>query len=114
MSRNATTETLLQALLAASEDRKQTALAMLRGDPEPERSTGRGRLPEPYVGRKEVAEFLRVSKRTVWRWKVPGHRFGGRIRFRLSEVAGYVESEEFRRRTEELQEARAGMVKGNG
>ena len=91
----------LAAVVAADSEKKKAALAVLRGI-EPERSSDRGKLPEPYMGLEDVAEFLGVSPRSVWRWRVPGHKLGSRTQFRLSEVAAYLESEEFRARMEEL------------
>jgi hypothetical protein len=96
----------MQAVLTATEDRKATALQVLRGAAEPERSTVRGKLPESYVGLKDVAAFLGVSGRSVLRWRIPGHKFGSRTKFRLTEVTAYLGSQEFSRRTEELKEER--------
>jgi predicted DNA-binding transcriptional regulator AlpA len=97
-------EELMQAILRAPEERRAAALRVLRGEPG---TDGRGqrsevRRPESYVGLQEVAEFLGVSARSVWRWQVPGHKLGSRTRFRLSEVEAYVETKEFHQKIEEL------------
>ena len=46
---------------------------------------------EPFVDLTTAARFLSVSARTLRRWlaestALPHHRFGGVLRFRLSEV----------------------------
>ena len=99
------TNELLAAVVAANAEGKAAALAVLRG--EPAAGSGRGRREiEPYVGLKDVAGFLGVSARSVWRWRVPGHKLGSRTRFKLSEVGAYLESAAFKARTEELKEVR--------
>lgn len=99
------TSEFLSALIRAPADSKVAALRVLRGET-PERGLPRSKAPEPYVGLKDVAAFLGVSARSVWRWGVPGHKLGSRTRFRLSEVAAYTESEAFQRRMEELKRTR--------
>jgi hypothetical protein len=61
-----TMEQLIQAVLAAPEDRKEAALKALRGDPEPERSTVQGKGPL-LMGMSAGAKFLGVSRATLWR-----------------------------------------------
>ena len=105
------TSELLAAVVAANAERKTAALAVLRGEADlaarvPCSTGGQRGHVEPYVGLRDVAEFLKVSSRSVWRWRVPGHKLGSRTRFRLSEVAAYLESDEFRRRTAELRDQR--------
>lgn len=95
------TNEVLACLVAAPEERKREALLALRGEAAGKRGGGRVEV-EPYVGLADVAVFLGVCRRSVWRWRVPGHRFGTCTRFRLSEVAAYVESEAFRKRIGEL------------
>lgn len=97
-------EELMQVALGAADDRKREALRVLRGEvPGSEWGGTKGRLVvESYVGLREVSEFLGVSRRSVWRWQVPCHRLGTRTRFRLSEVAAYVESAAYQKRLEEL------------
>lgn len=46
-------------------------------------------LSEPYVDKRALAAFFAVGVRTVERWMehgAPVHRFGGSVRFRVSEV----------------------------
>jgi len=97
-------EELMQAALVAPEDRRAEALRVLRGEaaPDAERESG----PEPYLTLREVGRRLGVSPCSLWRWGVPGHELGGRRRFRLSEVVGYLESDAFKRRAAELKEER--------
>jgi len=61
---------------------------------------------EPYITLKEAAKRLGISTTTLWRWKVPGHQFGGHRRFRLSEIEEYLHSRELKERTQELREMR--------
>ena len=101
------TNEVLVALLAATPDQKAAALKFLRGDADGGRGAGKGRVVvEGYVGLRDVSEFLGVSRRSVWRWQVPSHRLGTRTRFRLSEVAAYVESEAYRKRLDVLKAGR--------
>jgi len=98
------TSDFLAALLAAPEDRRAEALRVLRGDTERNAPADRG--PEPYLTLREVGRRLGVSPCSLWRWQVPGHELGGRRRFRLSEVAAYLESGEFKTLAEELKRSR--------
>ncbi len=103
---------LLTAVVAAPVERKEAALLLLRGDAElamasaPTDPATIG--PEPYLTLKECAARLGVSACSLWRWGVPGHELGGRRRFRVTEVVGYLESDEFKERAEELKEERKG------
>lgn len=104
------TEEIMQAALAAPEDRKREALMVLRGEAAGKRGAGRGNgrvEVEAYVNLGVVTEFLGVSRRSVWRWQVPCHRLGTRTRFRLSEVAAYMESAAYRKRLAELKSGAA-------
>jgi hypothetical protein len=114
MKQNVTTEMLLAAMMAATPARKADALLVLRGEASVVAGSG-GSGPggrtglEAYVGLRDVAAFLNVSARSVKRWRVPEHKLGGRTRFRLSEVAKYMESEEFSARLVELREEREAV-----
>jgi hypothetical protein len=106
------TSDFLTALLAAPEDRRAEALRVLRGVADQDVPADRG--PEPYLTLRGVGRRLGVSPCSLWRWQVPGHELGGRRRFRLSEVAEYLESAEFKRRADDLKEVRrdgAGSAK---
>ena len=96
---------LLAAVVAAPEERKREALTVLRGEVAAKRGVGKFEF-EPFVGLADVAGFLGVSRRSVLRWRVPGHPFGSRTRYRLSEVSAYVGSEGFQKRMAGLREAR--------
>ena len=91
-----TTDEFLQVLLSAPPERKTAAMRVLRGqaaavDPH-------DGPPEPYLSLRETARHLSISACTLWRWRIPGHEFGGRRRYRLSEVRAYLEGEDFKRR----------------
>jgi hypothetical protein len=115
---NDLTSSLLAAVVAATPERKESALLVLRGDAVaargPSSARGYGVQAEAYVGLRDVAGFLGVSTRSVRRWGVPGHKLGSRTRYRLSEVAGYVESDAFRERVEELKVERANGTRQKG
>lgn len=102
------TNELLQALLTATDDQKRTALRAFRGDDATESEPDK---PEPYLTLREVGRRLNVSACSLWRWGVPGHELGGRRRFRMCEVEEYLQSNEFRKRAEELKQERRGDCK---
>ena len=107
------TEELLHAALIAPENRKAEALRILRGEAMPNAETYRG--PEPYLTLREIGRRLGISPCSLWRWEVPGHDLGGRRRFRLQEVVAYLESDDFKRRAEELRRNRkVARAKGRG
>jgi predicted DNA-binding transcriptional regulator AlpA len=95
-------EELMHAALVAAPDRRDDALAVLRGqlaaiDPAKTPPTH-----EPYLTLREIGQRLGISSATLWRWQVPGHSLGGRRRFRLSEVEAYLKTEAFERRAAAL------------
>ena len=51
---------------------------------------------EPWFSVEEIAEHLKISKETVYRWlekgKIPAHRVGKQWRFKPSEVDEWVKS----------------------
>lgn len=96
-------EALLQAALAAPEDRRLQALRVLRGDTSPAPAAP---AVEPYLLMKDIARQLNLSGCTLWRYEIPGHDLGGRRRFRMSEVVAYLESEEFKARATDLKTQR--------
>ena len=101
---------LLAAMVVAPVELKEAALLLLRGEAQlataavDVKPTPTG--PEAYVTLKECAKRLGVSSCSLWRWGVPGHPLGGRRRFRVTEVAAYLESAAFRERVEELKRER--------
>ena len=105
-------EEFFRIMLAASEARKEAALQILRGEPVMTPSLVSPPGPEPYLTLKEVAARLQFDPATLWRWQVPGHGLGGRRRFKLSEVAAYLESEQFKRRAAALRAERRLSAKG--
>ena len=55
----------------------------------------RRREPEPYVSKQEIAAYLRVTTRTVDRWRkdgLPGHKAyaNSPVKFRRSEVDSWL------------------------
>ena len=88
------TEEVMQAVLAAPDDRKRVALRVLRGEP----AAPVDHDSEKYLTQKECARRLGLSACSLWRWQVPRHLLGGRPRFRLSEIEKYLASEEFHKR----------------
>lgn len=97
-------EELMTAAMAATPDRRREALLLLRGETPAVQSGPPNAVTqvEPYLRLKEVAARLGVDPSTLWRWAVPGHELGGQRRFRLSEVAAYLESDAFQRRSAAL------------
>jgi predicted DNA-binding transcriptional regulator AlpA len=74
------------------------ALDILTG----KQATPQRQEPERYMTLRAVAEVLGVSACSLWRWSVPGHDLGGRRKFRISEVQAYLDSDEMKKRAEEL------------
>ena len=83
------TNSILQALLTASDERKETALKVLRGDPiQPPVEQSIGPL---LLGMGVAAEFLGVSRPTLWRvlqsGKIPKiELFPGSYRIRRTDL----------------------------
>ena len=94
-------EQIIQAAVAAPPERQQEALRVLRGEPEPAPEP-----QEPLLSLSEVARHLDVNRATLWRWRLPGHDLGGRLRYRLSEVQAYLGSRAFKRRKAALRAER--------
>lgn len=97
------TNELLEALLSATDEQKSEALLVLRGEAEDKTTEPQY---EPYFTLREVARRLNVSACSLWRWQVPGHKFGGRRKFKMSEVVAYLESSQMQSRAEELKRER--------
>jgi len=77
---------VLRAALDATPEQLTRALDSLMGAAPTPRSL------EPYLTLRQLAKRLGVSTTSLWRWRVPGHRIGGRRRFKLSEVVEFLES----------------------
>ena len=103
-------DTTLQILIPLLEsddtiapEQRDRAVAVLAG------KNGDGAVPkpvEPYLTLREVGRRLGISPCSLWRWGVPGHAFGGRRRFRMSEVEAYLRSDAMKKRAEELRDER--------
>ena len=92
------TEEIMQLVLTAPEARKMAALSVLRGEAQIAEEYVPGPPPtvEPFLTLQEVGKRLGLSPCSLWRWKVPGHDLGGRRRYRILEVAAYLESTSLR------------------
>lgn len=99
-------EELMQTVLAASPDRKEAALRVLRGQAHAVEPGAQAPVYEPLLTQRETARRLGVSVSTLWRWRIPGHDLGGRLRYRLTEVEAYFRNEDFRRRAAALRAER--------
>jgi hypothetical protein len=108
------TETLILAVLSATDTRKEVALKVLRGEVDVSDQGPTQKMAESFVNLRECGRRVGVSACSLWRWGVPGHDLGGRRRFRMTEVEAYLQSEEFRTRADELIEERARSRKERG
>ena len=99
-------EQIIQAAMAAPSERQEKALRVLRGEPEPEPEP-----PEPLLSLNELARELGVNRATLWRWRIPGHDLGGRLRYRLSDAQKFLRSEAFQRRRAALRAERRHPLK---
>jgi hypothetical protein len=94
-------EEFLGVFLSATNERREEALQVLRGDPVPTKLA-----PEPYLSCKDLAQHLGVSPCTIWRWQIPCHNLGGHRRYRISEAEAYLASGQFQRRAASLRAER--------
>lgn len=79
------TESLMKAVLTADDDRRARALKVLE--------TGIADAPpEPLLTPRQLCERLRISRATLWRWRLPGIRRGGVLRYRWPEVLAALEA----------------------
>lgn len=108
-------EELLQAALAASPDSRRDALQILLGQAQIAVPGTPTSSPEPYLSLRDVSRLTGISTTSLWRYRIPGHRFGGRLRYRLSEVEEYLRTEEFQRRVAALRaERKVQLPTANG
>ena len=53
-------------------------------------------MPDDVLTLKEVAEYLKVNERTIYRMvadrKIPGFKVGGSWRFKLTEIEAWVKA----------------------
>ena len=98
---------LIPAFLAADDERRRRAMAVLtESDVDQEiKSVNPG--PDRLLNQAEVAKTLGVHPTTVRRWRLPCHRLGRLPRYRWDEVREYLSSQSFRHRLKELKELRA-------
>mgnify|MGYP000518931292 FL=1 len=103
-------EEIMTAAMVAPTDLKAQALRVLRGQARVAEPTSTPPASEPLLTLRELAGRIKLSPCTLWRWKVPGHEFGGRRRYRLAEVTAYLQSQEFQRRQMALRAERRGKI----
>lgn len=103
-------EEIMTAAMVAPTDLKAQALRVLRGQARVAEPASTLPASEPLLTLSELAERIKLSPCTLWRWKVPGHEFGGRRRYRLAEVTAYLQSQEFQRRQMALRAERRGKI----
>ena len=84
---------LIEAVFVAPPALQEKALGVLRGETPVQAPAA---APEPYVTLKICAKAIGISATSLWRYQIPRNKLGGRPKFRISEVATYLESEEFR------------------
>jgi len=99
-------EELVQAAMAAPLEQREHALMVLQGHAQAVAPDAAVAPYEPYLTLREAAKRLGMSSATFWRWKVPGHQFGGRNRYKLTEIEAYLMSKEFKRRCATLRAIR--------
>jgi transposase-like protein len=107
-----TLKELLEAALTAPADKKAEAIRVLRGEVTVMRTDVIPSAPEPYRTLRGLSRDMGISASTLWRWRIPGHRLGGRPKYKQSEVAAYLASEEFKRRAASLRAERRSRKAG--
>lgn len=88
-----TTEEVLTALVGATDQAKDRALRILRGE---QVNT------DPFLSMRAVSEKTGFSTATLYRWGIPSHEIAGRPRYRLSEVLEYLNSDTLKERAKTL------------
>ena len=105
-----TTRQILTPLLQSDEtilpEYIERAVQILSGEEAEPESLSQQEKPEPYMTLRAVAKALNISACSLWRWRVPKHAFGGRPKYRLSEVEAYLRSEQMKKRAAELKKQR--------
>ena len=60
-----------------------------------------------YLDKVDVARLLRLSPKTVGQWanqgKLPGHRIGGRLRFKWAEIERWMEGTKIKKEKFKMQ-----------
>lgn len=94
---------MIPLFLAASEERRAEAFAVLRGDlKDKDELNDVGRL----VTQKEIADMLHVHPTTVRRWKLPAQWLGRWPRYQVDEVKAHLGSDSFQDRLRQLKQVR--------
>ena len=99
---------LIPAFLAAGDERRRRAMAVLTETEANPRAEAVTPCPDRLLNQAEIAKTLGVHPTTVRRWRLPCHRLGRVPRYRTDEVMEYVSSQAFRRRLKELKQQRGG------
>ncbi len=94
---------LIEAVFAAPPALQEKALGVLRGETPVQAMAA---VHEPYVTLKVCAKAIGISTTSLWRYQIPRNKLGGSPKFRVSEVATYLESKEFRAVSKRLREER--------
>lgn len=99
---------LIPAFLAADDDRRRRALAVLTQPESPPSDDGDNAQPGPecLLNQIEVAKMLGVHPTTVRRWLIPCHRFGRVPRYKRDDVMSYLASKAFLQRLKDLKSLR--------
>ena len=105
-----TIEEFFQAALAAPPAVREQAMLVLEGKAQVQNAGTGLRCPEPYLTLRDVSQALGISTTTLWRYEIPRHEFGGRPRYKLSEVENYLNSEAFQRRAADLRLGRKSAM----
>lgn len=105
-------EVLVQAALAAPPLRREAALAVLRGELVAVEPGGSAPVIERYLTLRGLSRVTGFSVTSLWRWEVPSVSFGGRQRYRLSDVQKYFGSRDFERRLAGLRAERRHSKEG--
>lgn len=62
----------------------------------------REKKPEVYLSTEETAKRLDVDRSTLWRWNKDGYlvptKWGGKVRYKLSEVERILNGEDYERK----------------
>ena len=105
---NADLNQLIPAFLAADDERRRRALAVLTESESPPSDDGDNTQPGPerLLNQIEVAKMLGVHPTTVRRWRIPCNRFGRLPRYTRDDVMAYLASKAFRQRLSDLKSLR--------
>ncbi len=90
---NSISSDFLSAAMSASPDRLREAMALLKGEP---RQVATPPAPrEPFKTLAAVSREINICRATLWRYRVPGYKHAGRMRYRTSEVLAYLDTDAF-------------------